>query len=108
MVAVEAVAAVAKAVIDGVEQREGISIWSTIVSVPSSELALPPPSSQVSVCPPTWIGGGGGTLLGGGGGSPLETTGQKLWHSVYSVVLRCRLQLQSMHKKIQQRLLMRV
>jgi hypothetical protein len=69
VVAVEVVAAVAKAVIDGVEQREGISIWSTIVSVPSSELAPPTPfpASECVPPPPHLDPVGGGPLVCGGG-----------------------------------------
>jgi hypothetical protein len=62
-------------------QREEISIQSTIVSVPSSELAPSIPFPQASVCPlppPPLDPGGVGTLDVGkrGLGGPIQTTGQ--------------------------------
>jgi hypothetical protein len=55
------------------------------VSVPSSELA-PPTFSPASECVP----GGQHPLAVKGAGEPILMTGQKAWHSVYSVVLFIR------------------
>jgi hypothetical protein len=43
---------------------------------------LPPPPSLASVCPPALILGGTPSLAGDGVGNPIQTTGQKFWHSV--------------------------
>ncbi len=65
---------------------------NTRKSVPSSELGPPPPLPQASVSPP-WNGGGRGQNLLAGEGKPFRLTGEKAWHSVYSV--------QDTHIKIQ-------
>ncbi len=59
------------------------------MSVPSSILAPPVPFSRKRVCPlPVEPKVGGNTRLRvRGGGEPIQTTGEKAWHSVYSVVL---------------------
>jgi hypothetical protein len=57
------------------------------VSVPSSELAPPAPSSPLPRLEPKGGGGGVNTRLRvRGRGEPIPTTGEKAWHSVYSVV----------------------
>jgi hypothetical protein len=70
----------------GGNSEKGLVLQSTIVSVPSSELAPPTPSPPASVIPPSGYLGGDTLACGGRvGGEPIHTTGQKLWHSVYSV-----------------------
>jgi hypothetical protein len=63
--------------------------WSIRVSVPSSESAPPAPSPASECVPPLRTKGvGGNTLLrvrAEGAGEPNQTTGKKVWHSVYSV-----------------------
>ncbi len=55
---------------------------------PSSELVPPPPpptpSLKVSVSAPLVPKGGSNTLAGEGVGDPIQT-GQKAWHSLYSL-----------------------
>ncbi len=60
------------------------------MSVHSSESA--PPTPLPLACPPLELNGGGGqhSLDGEGAGGPILTTGEKAWHSVYSVVLFLR------------------
>ncbi len=54
------------------------------MSVPSSELA-PAPSPASECVPPQNQRGGQHSLAGEGAGKPIRTTGEKAWHSVYSV-----------------------
>jgi hypothetical protein len=64
---------------------------STRVSVPSFELAPSAPRRpQAGVAPPPFGTKRGATHFfacgGGGGGEPIRLTGEKAWHSVYSVM----------------------
>jgi len=57
------------------------------MSVPSSELAPPPPLPEASVSPPPWNLMGGNTRLWERvWGEPIWTTGGKAWHSMYSIL----------------------
>jgi hypothetical protein len=64
------------------------------VSVPSSELA--PPPRPLSPFPPEnqggGMGGGNTRLQVWGWGEPIQTTGEKAWHSGYSVVYSIQFQ----------------
>ncbi len=63
-------------------------IQSTRVSVPSSELGLPPPTPQASLSPPRLGPGREATLACGVGEmrDPIPAEGQALWCSMYTII----------------------
>jgi hypothetical protein len=63
------------------------SIQSTRLSCQSSELGPPPTHLQGSVAPPSFGSRGGHIRLRGRGGGPIPTKGQRLWCSVYTIIL---------------------
>ncbi len=67
--------------------EEGLKYtWSTRVSLPSSESGLPIPVPASECASRLGPKGGQHSLVSEGGGDPIRTTGQKAWHSVYSVL----------------------
>ncbi len=61
---------------------------NAMLSVQSSELGPPAPSSASECCAPFWVLGGYTLACGwGGGGDPIPTKGQTLWYSMYTAIL---------------------
>jgi hypothetical protein len=73
--------------------RRGIILYIENQSVcPFVRIDSPPPplpQASESAPPPPWNQRGGGqhSLAGEGRGEPIRTTGEKAWHSIYSMVI---------------------